>query len=120
MGLAGEIRPVSGTLRRLAEADRLGFGTAYVPPGVLGSGALPEGLRVVEVPDLATAVAAAVGASIEPLYRATEGRGVSTMQADLALARQVLGFEPRVALDEGLRLILERDPRFGRVRASTH
>lgn len=61
VGLAGEIRPVSGTLRRLAETDRLGFGTAYVPPGVLGSGALPEGLRVVEVPDLATAVAQVLG-----------------------------------------------------------
>ncbi|HON75817.1 MAG TPA: DNA repair protein RadA [Dermatophilaceae bacterium] len=61
VGLAGEIRPVSGALRRLAEAARLGFGTAYVPPGVLGSGALPQGLQVVEVPDLATAVARVLG-----------------------------------------------------------
>ncbi|MDQ6897533.1 MAG: DNA repair protein RadA [Actinomycetota bacterium] len=56
VGLAGEIRPVSGMPRRLAEAARLGFRTAYVPRGVIGSGSLPDGLRVHEVPDLATAV----------------------------------------------------------------
>ena len=56
VGLAGEIRPVSAVPRRLAEAARLGFQTAYVPCGVLGSGPTPEGMRVVEVPDLATAV----------------------------------------------------------------
>lgn len=56
VGLAGEIRPVSGVLRRLAEAARLGFTTAIVPPGVRGSGALPDGLTVIEAPDLSTAV----------------------------------------------------------------
>jgi DNA repair protein RadA/Sms len=61
VGLAGEIRPVTGVLRRLTEASRLGFSTAYVPPGVLGSGTLPERMHVVEVPDLATAVARALG-----------------------------------------------------------
>ena len=56
VGLAGEIRPVTGVHRRLSEAARLGFTTAIVPPGVLGSGTLPEGLTVIEAPDLATAV----------------------------------------------------------------
>jgi len=56
VGLAGEIRPVSGALRRLSEAARLGFTTAIVPPGVVGSGALPEGLTVLEAPDLTSAV----------------------------------------------------------------
>ena len=56
VGLAGEIRPASGVLRRLSEAARLGFSTAIVPPGVLGSGTLPEGLMVIEAPDLTTAV----------------------------------------------------------------
>jgi cytochrome c-type biogenesis protein CcmF len=32
--------------RRLAEAARLGFRTAYVPQGVLGSGPTPEGMQV--------------------------------------------------------------------------
>ena len=56
VGLAGEIRPVSGAPRRLAEAARLGFSTAIVPPGVLGSGALPEGLNIIEAGDLTTAM----------------------------------------------------------------
>jgi nucleoside-diphosphate-sugar epimerase len=34
------------------------------------------------------------------------------MCADLTLARDKLGYRPRVSLEEGLRLTLERDPRF--------
>jgi DNA repair protein RadA/Sms len=56
VGLAGEIRPVTAVPRRLAEGARLGFHTAYVPEGVLGSGPVPEGVSVVELPDLARAV----------------------------------------------------------------
>jgi DNA repair protein RadA/Sms len=56
VGLAGEIRPVAGVPRRLSEAARLGFTTAIVPLGALGSARPPDGLRVVEVPDLASAV----------------------------------------------------------------
>jgi len=56
VGLAGEIRPVTGIPRRLAEAARLGFRTAIVPTGVLGSGAMPEGLKVHEVGDIFSAV----------------------------------------------------------------
>ncbi len=75
--------------------------------------------RSTSVRDLTAAVSAAVGARIEPLYRSSEARGVSTMQADLNLARDVLGFEPRIDLAEGLRLILEQDPRFGRIKPQT-
>jgi DNA repair protein RadA/Sms len=59
VGLAGEIRPVTGIPRRLAEAARLGFRKAFVPPGVLGSASLPEGLAVVEVADIFGAVQSA-------------------------------------------------------------
>jgi DNA repair protein RadA/Sms len=45
LGLSGELRPVPGISRRLAEAARLGFRTAVVP---VGSGAGPEGMRVLE------------------------------------------------------------------------
>lgn len=55
VGLAGEIRPVTAVLRRLAEAARLGFTTAIVPPGVLGSGTIPDTMTVIEAPDLSTA-----------------------------------------------------------------
>ncbi|MEI7988838.1 MAG: NAD-dependent epimerase/dehydratase family protein [Chloroflexota bacterium] len=38
--------------------------------------------------------------------------GVSLMCADLTLAQKILGYSPRVSLIDGLRLTLERDPRF--------
>jgi DNA repair protein RadA/Sms len=63
LGLAGELRAVTGIPRRLAEAARLGFRTAYVPAGVLGSGPTPEGMRVHECPDLGSAVLAALPGS---------------------------------------------------------
>ncbi|PRY58779.1 DNA repair protein RadA/Sms [Knoellia remsis] len=49
VGLAGELRPVTGAHRRLAEASRLGFTSAIVPRGVVGGGPIPDGLRVTEV-----------------------------------------------------------------------
>ena len=55
VGLSGEIRPVSGVPRRLAEAARLGFTCAVVPPG---SGGGPEGMQVIEVQDVAAALRA--------------------------------------------------------------
>jgi DNA repair protein RadA/Sms len=57
VGLAGEVRPVAGVGRRLAEAARLGFSTAIVPSGT--DVTAPEGLQVVQVPDLRTALARA-------------------------------------------------------------
>jgi DNA repair protein RadA/Sms len=57
VGLAGEIRPVTGVPRRLAEAARLGFAKAVVPAGSLGGGPTPDGMQVVEVSDIRHAVA---------------------------------------------------------------
>jgi len=56
VGLAGEIRAVTGIPRRLAEAARLGFRGAVVPAGSLGSGRIPDDIFVVEVSDLRRAV----------------------------------------------------------------
>jgi len=58
VGLAGEVRPVSGVGRRLGEAARLGFTHAIIPAGC--DDATPSGLRVLEVPDLQTALNASV------------------------------------------------------------
>jgi DNA repair protein RadA/Sms len=51
VGLTGEVRRVSAIQRRLAEASRLGFKHALVPPGsgASGSGVTMMGMRVVEV-----------------------------------------------------------------------
>ena len=56
VGLAGEIRPVTGAHRRLAEAARLGFTRAVVPPGVAGAGPVPPGLHIVESATVSEAV----------------------------------------------------------------
>ncbi|MFN8071785.1 MAG: DNA repair protein RadA [Mycobacterium sp.] len=45
VGLAGDLRRVTGMDRRLAEAARLGFSVAVVPTGC---GAAPRGLRTIE------------------------------------------------------------------------
>ncbi len=59
-------------------------------------------------------VARATGRRVTPLYNPTEGGGVSRLVADIGLSRQLLGFRPKVDLDQGLNLLLERDDRFHR------
>lgn len=44
-----------------------------------------------------------------------EEGGVSRMCADISLARDLLGYKPRYTLTDGLRLTIERDPRFQQV-----
>ncbi|MFC6421261.1 DNA repair protein RadA [Ornithinimicrobium tianjinense] len=63
VGLAGDLRPVTGLPRRLAEAARIGFTEAVVPTGSLAEGQPPAGMRVHEVPTLADAVALVVSAA---------------------------------------------------------
>jgi len=53
VGLAGELRRVTGVQRRLAEAQRMGFTHALVPPDC---GPVPAGLAVREVADLPSAL----------------------------------------------------------------
>ncbi|MEO7129765.1 MAG: DNA repair protein RadA, partial [Dermatophilaceae bacterium] len=56
VGLAGEIRRVSGVDRRLADAARLGFRFALVPTGGLADVRVPAGIRALEVADVAGAM----------------------------------------------------------------
>ncbi len=60
IGLAGDVRSVSSMPRRLAEAARLGFRRAWVPAGVIGSGPVPDTLRVIETRYVWEAVARAL------------------------------------------------------------
>ena len=53
VGLSGELRRIGGVGRRLAEAARLGFTRALVPPE---AGPVPAGMRVTEVADLGAAL----------------------------------------------------------------
>ncbi|AEV88923.1 DNA repair protein RadA [Actinoplanes sp. SE50] len=66
VGLTGEIRRVSAVGRRLAEAARLGFRVALVPPGsTAGEGGTPRGMEVIEVGDLRSALQSAARASAD-------------------------------------------------------
>jgi DNA repair protein RadA/Sms len=67
VGLTGEVRRVGAVPRRLAEAARLGFRFALVPPacGPAATGSAPAGMRILEVPDVRTALRLAARASAE-------------------------------------------------------
>ena len=46
------------------------------------------------------------------VYNTQTSGGVSRMKADLTLAKDKLRFSPSIGLEDGLRLTLQRDPRF--------
>lgn len=57
-------------------------------------------------------IATATGREVHTLYNRQESGGVSRLVADIRLAREKLGWLPRVGLREGLRRMLEEDVRF--------
>jgi DNA repair protein RadA/Sms len=60
VGLAGEVRNVTGVPRRVIEAERMGFRRAIVPAGS-GASAGEDGMTIIEVEDVRQALAAAFG-----------------------------------------------------------
>ncbi|MDQ3384342.1 MAG: DNA repair protein RadA, partial [Actinomycetota bacterium] len=60
VGLAGDLRPVTGLPRRLAEAARIGFRRAVVPVGSLTEGPAPPSMVVLEAGSVTDAVSAAL------------------------------------------------------------
>jgi UDP-glucose 4-epimerase len=64
--------------------------------------------------DLVRLIMEVTGAKVEALVTPATDPGVSRMCADLTLARQKLNYSPRISLADGLRLTIERDPRFRR------
>jgi len=70
--------------------------------------------RETSINELAALVAKVVERRAEMLHSPAESGGVSHLCADIALAHRLLTYEPRVDLAQGLRLTLERDPRFQR------
>ena len=48
----------------------------------------------------------------EVIYNPQESGGIARLVADLTRARQLLGYQPRVSLMEGLQRLLVEDPRF--------
>jgi len=62
--------------------------------------------------DLVRLLMDVTGLKTETLTNPRNDPGVSRMRADVTLAREKLGYQPRFLLEQGLRLTLERDPRF--------
>jgi UDP-glucose 4-epimerase len=62
--------------------------------------------------ELIKAVQDVTGTSSEVIYNTKTSAGVSRLCADLTLASQKLNYRPSIALMDGLRLTLKRDPRF--------
>jgi UDP-glucose 4-epimerase len=66
----------------------------------------------ISINDLAACVARVSGKQVSVLHNQGHEGGVSRLVADVGLAQDLLGWTPRSELEEGLRLTLERDPRF--------
>ncbi len=62
--------------------------------------------REVSINELLKKVEALLGRRVISLHNATQSGGVSRLVADTKLAKEVLGFEAKVSIDEGLRLML--------------
>jgi len=64
------------------------------------------------VKDLINLVLKVTDSEANVVYNSQTSGGVSHMKADLTLAKEKLRFTPSIKLEEGLRLTLQRDPRF--------
>jgi UDP-glucose 4-epimerase len=62
--------------------------------------------------DLAQLVIEALGRPAEWIFKEDLDAGPSHMCADIQLARRKLGYQPRVALEQGLERMIRQDPRF--------
>ncbi|HEX8992782.1 MAG TPA: NAD-dependent epimerase/dehydratase family protein [Anaerolineales bacterium] len=64
------------------------------------------------VRELVKKVLNVTGGAPEVVYNSKTSGGVSRMAADINCAREKLNFRPSIKLSDGLRLTLQRDPRF--------
>jgi UDP-glucose 4-epimerase len=95
-----------------------GMISAATAPGInhlvvnIGSG------NETSIRDLVRLVMEATGVRVEAIVNPRTSPGVSRMRADISLAHAKLGYSSRVTLYDGLRLTMERDPRFHRESAA--
>ena len=72
-----------------------------------------------EVRDLIRLIMDITGAKVEAIANPHHDPGVSRMCASLDLAQEKLRYKPSFSLEKGLRMTLERDPRFKRKKPAT-
>jgi len=88
--------------------------SAATAPGInhqiinVGSG------KETSIRDMVRLIMDVTGVNLEAIMNPKTDPGVSRMRADVQLAREKLGYQPRFSLEEGLRLTLKRDPRFNK------
>jgi UDP-glucose 4-epimerase len=75
--------------------------------------------RETSVNQLVRAIERVTAREVHVLHVKAEDGGVQRLVADLSQARRWLGYEPKVDLESGLRLLLERDPQFRPAAART-
>ena len=68
--------------------------------------------REISINDLAAQVAQATSQRVSILHNQDHTGGVVRLVADVTQAQKLLAWQPQVQLEEGLRLTLDRDPRF--------
>ena len=68
--------------------------------------------KEVSIVDLAQRVVDLTGVKTESIFNPKSKGGVSRMRADITRAADLLGYQPKHTLSEGLKLTLERDPRY--------
>ena len=73
--------------------------------------------REVSINDLAAQVARTTNRRVSILHNQDHTGGVSRLVADVSQAKKLLSWQPQIQIEEGLRLTLERDPRFRQNRA---
>lgn len=64
--------------------------------------------------ELVREIAAVTGKEPSVIYNSQQSGGLSRLVADLGLARELLGYRPKIGLREGLRRLLSEDSRFAR------
>jgi UDP-glucose 4-epimerase len=69
--------------------------------------------RETSIAQLVTTIEEVTGHEAHRINRAVESAGVSRLVADVSRAGEVLGFTPAVDLRKGLRMMTEKDARFG-------
>jgi len=85
---------------------------AATAPGLNGQIINVGSGRETSIKELVDTVLNVTNSKANVIYNAQTSGGVSRMKANLSLAKEFLRFNPSISLEEGLRLTLQRDPRF--------
>ncbi len=90
------------------------LGAAGIVEGIQGQTFNIGSGQETSINHLARLILDITGSRSNIIYSPSESGGVSRLRADVSRAQKHLGYRPKVTLQEGIRRILARDPRFAR------